>query len=350
MSESLADVLWPTRAVLPLHLRGIDITENAWCVQPDIHRAQHAWDRYRVTTCIECIDTHGRKSRHPPPSIEPVCAGPLDHRVVVDLRHHARGADTLTRHHLPGQHYLVLGASSTDTSIVGCAFATTHLPLLAAADGREEGPVIPLFFGPNMTPNVNPRLIAVLEHYWKIKLHPHSVWAYTLAVLSDPENRDGIPLTADPDLARRAIHLGRVLAAIQCSHIDPGPARWMTPVNSSIRHPVSIHYDHTTGTLQIGAHHTLAHIASHVRNARIGTPPIIDRWVAAHAYPEHGDLPLTRSISRALALRQCQNLQRVIWRLQGWIQLTAQSMQISDQIYDAPLITRFDDDGNSVCD
>lgn len=341
MSESLADVLWPTQVVLPLHLRGIDATEHPWCIQPDVHYAHREWARHCASTCIECTDTHARVSHRTPPSIEPVCAGPLDHRVIVGRAHHVQGVDALARHHLPGQHYLALGARSTDTHIVGPVFATTNPPLLDAVDDTAENFVVPLFFGRRKTPNVNPQLIPVLEHYWKIKLQPHSIWAYTLAVLSDPNNREGIPLTADPDLARRGIRLGRLLAAIQCSYIDPGAARWTTPINASIQHPVSMHYDHATGTLQIGSHHTLVHIGPHVRNARIGSRPIIDRWVAGHAHPEHCDLELTPSESRARALRQCENLQRVVWRLQGWILLTAQSMQLSNQIYEAPLIVPF---------
>ena len=139
--------------------------------------------------------------------------------------------------------------------------------------GRGRDRIVPLYARcAARQPNLALELATTPVRLWGEDVPRDDPWHYTVAMLAAPGNEGLVPLSAQRELAREAVSIGRQIVEAQCGSIRAGATQWAR---------CEVRYDERAGTLELGPGHVLGQLPAFVRHARIGEAPSSERWMRA---------------------------------------------------------------------
>ncbi|MCY3924345.1 MAG: N-6 DNA methylase [bacterium] len=210
-------------------------------------------------------------------------------------------------------------------------------------------------------PNIAEGLLAAVGDRLSAEVSPEDLLAYVHALagtaafterfedeLSEAAGPIHLPITADPDLLRRAVELGRDLlwwhtwgerfAPPGQTRLPPGRAQQTTPVEGM---PEKYGYDPDTETLTVGTG-TFGPVSAEVWNFEVSGLKVVNSWLGYRMKTRKGRKSSPLDDIRPTRWRETDELLRLLAILEHTIEVTAGAAALLDEILANPLIPAAD--------
>ena len=324
---------WDLALLLPRQIPGLKPGRERWAITTDATQAQTRW------RCLRDLDGEQRLRRmgrteieENVPTLAPVLCGPLDIGLAIEPTTTLANASAVPDLVEQGkdQIYLAVAGRETAARHTGRALVTRVPALTTCIDGQRTNAVhriMPLH--DSAGPNVIKEVAHALKQQWRMyeRNVGTEIFCYCIALCAGPAfDGRAVPVTAEPELATRAVKLGREVAYVQSGPVKRGAARWM---NGPPKGPIlgaRITCDVDNGELRVGARNAqrLANVNENVATAQLGDTPVIARWWGRRT-AKRGLRPLALGDHSGRAdewtTTLAEELGRVVWRVQAWVVL-----------------------------